>query len=129
MPLTPFRHRIRKAIVGGHVACVSGRGSRPSRSGRTSIAAPREAGDELPLSMTDVRTFCALYLGDSGEGDGPVASPLLAADLTGLPQAYIAGAEYDVLRGDGEWYPQRLGDVSVPVELHLGEGRVHMSRP
>ncbi|MER6273772.1 alpha/beta hydrolase [Streptomyces sp. NPDC001797] len=88
---------------------------------------PREEGDELPLSMTDVRTFCALYLGDSGKADDPIASPLLAADLTGLPPAYIAVAEYDVLRGDGEWYAQRLGEAGVPVELYLGEGHVHMS--
>ncbi|MFI9836243.1 alpha/beta hydrolase [Nonomuraea sp. NPDC051941] len=88
---------------------------------------PREEGDELPLSMSDVRTFCALYLGDSGNGSDPFASPLLARDLTGLPPAYIAIAEYDVLRGDGEWYAQRLRDAGVPVELYLGEGHVHIS--
>ncbi|MGV9385102.1 alpha/beta hydrolase [Nonomuraea sp. NPDC003707] len=88
---------------------------------------PREEGDELPLSMSDVRTFCALYLGDSGNGNDPFASPLLARDLTGLPPAYIAIAEYDVLRGDGEWYAQRLREAGVPVELYLGEGHVHIS--
>jgi acetyl esterase len=88
---------------------------------------PREEGDELPLSMSDVRTFCALYLGNSGNGGDPLASPLLSRDLTGLPAAYIAVAEYDVLRGDGEWYAQRLRDADVPVELYLGEGHVHIS--
>ncbi|MEV7731763.1 alpha/beta hydrolase [Streptomyces sp. NPDC088921] len=88
---------------------------------------PREEGDELPLSMTDVRTFCALYVGDSGDSHDPIASPLLALDLKGLPSAYIAIAEYDVLRGDGEWYAQRLREAHVPVELHLGEGHVHIS--
>ncbi|MEU1301621.1 alpha/beta hydrolase [Streptomyces shenzhenensis] len=87
----------------------------------------REEGDELPLSMSDVRMFCALYLGDSGDGRDPIASPLLARDLTGLPSAYIANAEYDVLRGDGEWYAQRLREAHVPVELYLGEGHVHIS--
>ncbi|MFI8067559.1 alpha/beta hydrolase [Streptomyces sp. NPDC086033] len=88
---------------------------------------PREEGDELPLSMTDVRTFCALYVGDGGDRHDPIASPLLARDLTGLPAAYIANAEYDVLRGDGEWYAQRLREAHVPVELFLGEGHVHVS--
>ncbi|WP_063733677.1 alpha/beta hydrolase [Streptomyces sp. RTd22] len=88
---------------------------------------PREEGDDLPLSMTDVRTFTGLYVGDSGNRHDPLASPLLAPDLTGLPSAYIAVAEYDVLRGDGEWYAQRLRDADVPVELYVGGGHVHMS--
>ncbi|WEH19915.1 alpha/beta hydrolase [Streptomyces sp. VNUA24] len=87
---------------------------------------PRDEGEELPLSMSDVRTFCALYLG-SGKGSDPLASPLLTRDLKGLPSAYIAVAEYDVLRGDGEWYAQRLHNADVPVELYLGEGHVHIS--
>jgi acetyl esterase len=45
---------------------------------------PREEGDELPLSMTDVRTFCALYVGESGDSHDPIASPLLARDLGGF---------------------------------------------
>lgn len=88
---------------------------------------PRDEGDDLPLSMSDVRTFCSLYLGELGNASLPLASPLLAPDLSGLPPAYIAVAEYDVLRGDGEWYAERLRSAGVAVEFYLGAGHVHIS--
>lgn len=87
---------------------------------------PREHGEELPLSLSDVHTFSAMYLNGSDPND-PLASPLLAADLQGLPPTYIAVAEYDVLRIDGERYAQRLLDADVETRLYLGRGHVHMS--
>lgn len=87
---------------------------------------PREQGDELPLSLSDVHTFSAMYLNGSDPND-PLASPLLAADLRGLPPAYVAVAEYDVLRIDGEQYAQRLLEARVETRLYLGRGHVHMS--
>jgi acetyl esterase len=88
---------------------------------------PREEGEHLPLSMPDVRTFSALYLGSKRFGQDPLASPLLAPDLRRLPPAYIAVAEYDVLCGDGERYAQRLRDAGVPVDFYVGRGQVHIS--
>ncbi len=38
----------------------------------------------------------------------PYFSPLMAEDLSGLPQAYILTVDHDVLRDDGIWYAQRL---------------------
>lgn len=87
---------------------------------------PREPGDELPLSLSDVRTFSAMYLNGRDPND-PIASPLLASDLGGLPPAYIAVAEYDVLRIDGEQYAERLLFAGVTTRLYLGHGHVHMS--
>ena len=91
-----------------------------------SHAIPREQGDELPLSLSDVYTFSAMYLNGSDRND-PLASPLLATDLQGLPPAYIAVAEYDVLRMDGEQYAARLRTAGVETRLYLGRGHVHMS--
>ncbi|GAB2717346.1 hypothetical protein GCM10027038_14740 [Arthrobacter bambusae] len=88
---------------------------------------PREEGDDLPLSMSDVRTFCATYVSAEEAARDTLASPLLAADLSGLPPAYIAVAEYDVLRPDGELYARRLLAAGVKAELYLGHGHVHMS--
>jgi len=46
----------------------------------------------------------------------PYFAPLMAEDLHGLPEAYIATAGWDVLRDDGMMYAKRLaadGDVDV----------------
>ncbi|MGR7000589.1 alpha/beta hydrolase fold domain-containing protein [Yinghuangia aomiensis] len=44
----------------------------------------------------------------------PLASPLHAADLSGLPPAVLTVAELDVLCGQGERYLARLHEAGVP---------------
>lgn len=54
----------------------------------------------------------------------PYFAPLMAADLSGLPAAYIATAEHDVLRDDGILYAGRLESAGVQVE-HKHYKRAH----
>jgi acetyl esterase len=58
----------------------------------------------------------------------PSAAPARAADLSGLPPAYIATAEFDPLRDEGITYALRLLEAGVSVELHQWPGTFHGSQ-
>lgn len=74
----------------------------------------------------DVMAWCwNHYLADPADGNNPLASPLRAPDLSGLPPAFIATAEFDPLRDEGQAYAKRLSDADVPVEYHCYAGMIH----
>jgi acetyl esterase/lipase len=56
------------------------------------------------------------------------AAPARATDLSGLPPAYIATAEFDPNRDDDIDYAQRLLQACVQVELHQFPGTFHGSQ-
>ncbi|WP_030712917.1 alpha/beta hydrolase [Streptomyces sp. NRRL F-2580] len=58
----------------------------------------------------------------------PYAAPARAADLSGLPPAYIATAEFDPNRDEDIDYARRLLQAGVSVELHQWPGTFHGSQ-
>lgn len=86
---------------------------------RENAAAPILAGDALAA-------FTQWYAGHLDPTDPPPSlAPARAADLSGLPPAYIAVAGHDPLRDDGARYAELLADAGVEVELHNAETLVH----
>ncbi len=65
------------------------------------------------------------YLADSDDARDPLASPVLAEDLSDLPRAHVMTAEFDVLRTEGEMYAQRLAAAGVPTTHRRYPGALH----
>ncbi|GAA2462075.1 alpha/beta hydrolase [Streptomyces mauvecolor] len=66
------------------------------------------------------------YLGSTPAS--PYAAPARATDLTGLPPAYVATAEYCPNRDEDIAYALRLLQSGVSVELHQWPGTFHGSQ-
>lgn len=82
-------------------------------------------GNDLILNRQDMVWFWDHYAPDPATRVNPYASPLRAADLTGLPPAYLVTAEYDPLREEGFAYADRLRDARVPVEHRHYASQIH----
>jgi len=76
------------------------------------------------LTADAMRWFSGHYLGGTTPTD-PLAAPLHAPDLAGLPPALVLTAGYDPLRDEGEAYGARLEASGVATTVHRYEGVVH----
>lgn len=101
----------------------------PSTTGDTTLPSMVENADGPILDRDVVAAFMHWYLADMDTSDPtklpPTLAPANTADLSGLPPAFIATAEYDPLRDDGARYAELLSAAGVPVELRNEPALVH----
>ncbi len=97
----------------------------PNTDYRADTASMRQNTDRCFFNRESVAWYWRNYLTRPEDGDDPLASPLRAPDLAGLPPALVITAEYDPLRDEAEQYAERLRAAGVPVTLTRYPGMVH----
>jgi acetyl esterase len=101
----------------------------PELDDRLDTPSMREFSDTPLWSRPNAERSWRHYLGPQADRApvSPYAAPARAADLSGLPPAYVSVCQFDPLRDEGIGYAQRLVQHGVPTELHLFPGTFHGS--
>jgi len=76
------------------------------------------------MTTHHMRWFWDQYADETQRRD-PLAAPVRALDLTGLPPTHIVLAEYDVLRDEGLQYARQLRQADVPTSVVTYAGAFH----
>ncbi|MEU6269703.1 alpha/beta hydrolase [Saccharopolyspora shandongensis] len=100
--------------------------NQPGLDDRQETWSARQFTDTPWMTRGKVAEMWRHYLGSTAAT--PHAAPARAADLSGLPPAYIATAELCPNRDEGIDYALRLLQAGVPVELHQWHGTFHGSQ-
>ena len=85
----------------------------------------RDNGEGYGLDRTTMRWYWDHYIRDDADASNPLAAPLIADDLSGLPTALVITAEYDPLRDGGEAYAGRLREAGVETTCSRYDGMIH----
>lgn len=85
----------------------------------------RENGVGYFLTTDMMRWFWDHYLESEDAGSDVLASPLLVADASGLPPAFVVTAEFDPLRDEGEAYAELLLEAGSEATVKRYEGQIH----
>ena len=105
--------------AGGPAPHLSGHGLR-----RCEYPSETENGEGYFLTRADMAWFAGHYVAGEDPAN-PRLSPLRAPDLSGLPPAVVATAEYDPLRDQGDAYADALEQAGVPVVKRRYDGLIH----
>jgi len=98
----------------------------PTLGSDHSLPSFAENADAPVLTTGDMAKYLRLYTGqEPADIADPMAAPLLAGDLTGMPPAMIAACALDPLRDEAAGWHERLQRAGVPSRYYLGEGLVH----
>ncbi|MEW2530531.1 alpha/beta hydrolase [Streptomyces sp. NPDC047071] len=100
--------------------------NQPGLDDRQDTWSARQFTDTPWMTRDKITAAWRHYLG--GASATPYAAPSRADDLSGLPPAYLATAEFCPNRDEGIAYALRLLRAGVPVELHQWAGTFHGSQ-
>ncbi|TWP48456.1 alpha/beta hydrolase [Lentzea tibetensis] len=100
--------------------------NQPGLDDRQETWSARNFTDTPWLTRDKLASAWGHYLGSAPAS--PYAAPARAADLTGLPPAYVATAEFCPNRDEDITYALRLMQAGVSVELHQWPGTFHGSQ-
>lgn len=89
------------------------------------FASYRENAAGFSLTAASMEWFWSLYLARPDDSQNPLAAPLRAKDLAGLPPATVVTAELDPLRDEGIAYAKNLRRAGVDVDLLQYPGTIH----
>ncbi|SDI00741.1 acetyl esterase [Alteribacillus persepolensis] len=85
----------------------------------------QEFGEGFGLDRDLMIWFGDYYINHEIDAKNIYAAPLLAQDVSGLPPAFVATAECDVLRDEGMAYAKRLQEAGIHVEAYTEPGLIH----
>lgn len=125
--------------VGGNLAAVSAIRARDAERIRVSYQVLFYPVTDVTLSSDSWRAFAEgpwltrtyefnavnrVYLPSGHDPQDPLVSPLFA-NVEGLPPAFIANAEFDGYRDEGQAYAQKMKDAGIPVIAKVYPGQIH----
>ncbi|MBB4632664.1 alpha/beta hydrolase [Sphingosinicella soli] len=93
--------------------------SRPAHPGYR-----RYDGPAYNLTAAEMAVFWENYTRGPHDLDDPLACPM-RADVAGLPPAFFAVAECDILADENRLMAARLTEAGIPAELHIYPGAAH----
>lgn len=85
----------------------------------------QENGTDYLLTAVKMEDYLNLYQSSPKDRQNPLFAPILAEDLSGMPETLILTAELDPLRDEGEAYGERLREAGNYVEVHRIAGAFH----
>jgi len=136
--IDPARIAVGGDSAGGNLAAVVSQQTRddavrpafqlliyPATDLTMSAPSHRQMGSGFFLEHQTMLWFIDHYLRGPEDKLDPRASPLFAADVRGLPPAFVATAGFDPLRDEGEAYANKLRDAGVPVTYRCYQSLFH----
>ena len=85
----------------------------------------QENGQDYLLTAVKMEDYLKLYESSTEDRQNPYFAPILAKDLSHMPETLILTAEFDPLRDEGEEYGKRLKKANNYVELHRIPDALH----